>query len=133
MTANRATRLAIQRLFRVVGTSDRVTRHSDPVAFADLMTSGADCRIAINIAAGVPLDEIDPASGHSSPGALAAARATESRHREWCADRGHPGTTYNPLMGLTWCACGLVITVGDTATHDLCCPPAGQLTLFGAS
>jgi hypothetical protein len=45
-----------------------------------------------------------------------------SVHREWCVARNHPGTTFNPLMGQTWCACGEVITAGDTATHDLCCP-----------
>jgi hypothetical protein len=44
-----------------------------------------------------------------------------SRWREWCVERDHPGTTYNPLMGKTWCACGEVVTDGDTATHDLCC------------
>jgi hypothetical protein len=44
-----------------------------------------------------------------------------SVHRAWCVERGHPGTTYNPLMDRTWCACGEVITDGDTATHALCC------------
>jgi hypothetical protein len=44
-----------------------------------------------------------------------------SRWRDWCVARSHPGTTFNPLMGKTWCACGEFITDGDTATHDLCC------------
>ena len=45
----------------------------------------------------------------------------DSPHRAWCEERGHPGTTFNPLMNQTWCACGEVVTAGDIATHDLCC------------
>ena len=36
---------------------------SDPVLWADLMTTMADCRIAINVERGIPLDLIDPALG----------------------------------------------------------------------
>lgn len=53
---------------------------------------------------------------------LRAQVARLSRHRPWCIEHGHPGTTYNPLLNKTWCACGEVVTDGDTATHDLCCP-----------
>jgi hypothetical protein len=41
------------------------TRYASPVARADARTSMADARIALCIAKGVPLDEIDPASGYS--------------------------------------------------------------------
>lgn len=50
-----------------------------------------------------------------------AASPESSVHRAWCVEHDHPGTTFNPCQGKTWCACGQVITEGDTATHELCC------------
>lgn len=38
-----------------------------------------------------------------------------------CAQLGHPGATYNPLMDKTWCACGAVIRDGDHFEHVTCC------------
>lgn len=44
------------------------TRHSHPVLWADQQTGYHDCRIALCVAMGVPLDLIDPASGHDLRG-----------------------------------------------------------------
>lgn len=38
-----------------------------------------------------------------------------------CADHGHPGVTFNPWAGRTWCLCGEVTYDGDQATHADCC------------
>ena len=38
-----------------------------------------------------------------------------------CAQLGHPGATYNPLLDKTWCACGQVIRDGDHFEHVTCC------------
>ena len=55
-----AVRLATARLLRVADQA----RREDPVLRADGRTSVADARAALCIAQGVPVDEIDPASGH---------------------------------------------------------------------
>ena len=38
-----------------------------------------------------------------------------------CAEHGHPGVTFNPWMGKTWCLCGEIVREGDSATHAACC------------
>jgi hypothetical protein len=48
-----------------------------------------------------------------------------SVHRAWCVGRGHPGTTFNPWMNRTWCACGEIVVEGNTADHQLCCGRLG--------
>lgn len=51
------------------------------------------------------------------------------RHRkrpDLCADHGHPGVTYNPWEGRTWCLCGDATYEGNTFTHAACCD--GPLT-----
>lgn len=53
-------RAATTRLLRVADQA----RRSDPVLRADGRTSVADARAALCIAQGMPVDEIDPASGH---------------------------------------------------------------------
>ncbi len=37
---------------------------ADPVQAADNETTIADCRIALNAARGIPLDDLDPTTGH---------------------------------------------------------------------
>lgn len=41
-----------------------ISQIQQPVQFADMRTSAADCRVAFCVALGVPLENIDPASGH---------------------------------------------------------------------
>ena len=36
-----------------------------------------------------------------------------------CASRGHPGCTFNPWYGTTWCRCGEVTYPGDAVNFDL--------------
>ena len=38
-----------------------------------------------------------------------------------CATISHPGSTYNPWLDKTWCACGAVIRDGNHAQHITCC------------
>jgi hypothetical protein len=38
-----------------------------------------------------------------------------------CAERGHPGATYNPWRDKTWCLCGEVVRDGNHHTHAACC------------
>jgi hypothetical protein len=43
---------------------------------------------------------------------------------ERCAAAGHPGVTYNPLCGRTWCLCGERIYTETPLTvdeHLACC------------
>lgn len=44
---------------------------------------------------------------------------------ELCSEHGHPGVTYNPWRGRTWCLFGDVARDGDCASHADCC--GGQL------
>ena len=47
-----------------------------------------------------------------------------SRYRkapELCEEHGHPGVTYNPWAGRTWCLCGRVVRDGNHFTHAACC------------
>jgi hypothetical protein len=50
--------------WRLVGLARLERRSADPVAWADQLTSLHDARTALCIAMGVPLDEINPATGH---------------------------------------------------------------------
>ncbi len=65
---------------RMLALGDPGLRHTDPVAAADLRTSMDDARAALCIAQGVPLGDIDPASGHN----LSRA-AYETARSEWRA------------------------------------------------
>jgi len=31
-----------------------------------------------------------------------------------CESEGHPGVTFNPWLGRTWCNCGAVVKDGNT-------------------
>lgn len=61
-------------------------RRLDPVLRADGRTSVADARAALCLAQGVPLDEIDPASGHDL-----TRRAYESVRASWRWNAGMHG------------------------------------------
>lgn len=53
---------------------------------------------------------------------LGVASPSRTRKRpDLCAEHGHPGVTYNPQMGRTWCLCGQVARDGDHHTHAACC------------
>jgi len=56
-------------------------RHPDPVLRADNRTSVCDARAALCIAQGVPLDQIDPASGYDlTRAAYESVRTSWRRH-----------------------------------------------------
>lgn len=44
-----------------------------------------------------------------------------AKRPDLCADLDHPGCTYNPIQGKTWCLCGDVIYDGDQAVQCLSC------------
>lgn len=49
--------------------------------------------------------------------------AEQSIHRAMCVRMNHPGMTYNASLNKTWCACGEVITDGNTDSSFRCCGP----------
>lgn len=74
-----AVRLATARLLRVASQA----RSDDPVLRADGRTSVADARAALCVAQGVPLEDIDAASGHDlSRSAYEDVRLSWRRHVE---------------------------------------------------
>lgn len=50
---------------------------------------------------------------------------------ERCAEHGHPGVTFNPREGKTWCLCGAVVVEGDAVVtpHAACCGGPLEVTL----
>ena len=60
------------------------------------------------------------------PGVLTQSVPTWRTRPDLCAEHGHPGVTYNPWMGKTWCLCGDVVRDGNHHTHADCC--GGPLT-----
>lgn len=56
--------LATRARLRMLSLAKPELRRIDPVAAADNRTAMCDARAALCIALGVPLDEIDPSSGH---------------------------------------------------------------------
>ena len=59
---------------------------------------------------------------------LTDAKPIHHKRPDLCADRGHPGATFNPWHDKTWCLCGEVVRDGDQATHADCCggPLSGE-------
>lgn len=69
--------LATRARLRMLSLAKPELRRIDPVAAADNRTAMCDARAALCIALGVPLDEIDPASGHDlSRAAYESVRAS---------------------------------------------------------
>lgn len=84
--------LAAHARLRMMSLAKPGLRRTDPVAFADNRTAMNDARTALCIALGVPLDEIDPASGHNM------TRAAYERSREsWRWNAAMHGLTADGL------------------------------------
>lgn len=54
-------------------------------------------------------------------GGMSGDHMTLEERDSRCVELHHPGVTYNPWEGKTWCACGAVVVAGDTATHGVAC------------
>lgn len=76
MTAEQRARAAVLRMQRLVPTDDRIK--FDPVLRADSRTSMNDARIALCVARGIALEDIDAASGHDW-----SRRGYESVRQSW--------------------------------------------------
>lgn len=76
---------------------------------------------------GFSISYFDGRFGFQRPVIVTGRKAQPSKHRtcpEKCADLGHPGVTYNPLCGRTWCLCGEVTYEEPPLTveqHLACC------------
>jgi hypothetical protein len=79
-------------LFAAAGRTPN--RHRDPIGFADARTSVCDWRIALSVAVGVPMDQIDPASGF--------------RPLDWKCQHDFTETRHNSAVGRDYviCRCG---------------------------
>lgn len=44
-----------------------------------------------------------------------------AKRPDLCAEYGHPGVTWNPWIGRTWCLCGTHTYPGNQHTHAACC------------
>lgn len=78
--------LATRARLRMLSLAKPELRRIDPVAAADNRTAMCDARAALCIALGVPLDEIDPSSGHDL-----TRRAYESVRASWRWNAGMHG------------------------------------------